>query len=101
MPKQNKISRSARGKHCTARIPGVPSHDPATVVLGHAPFPGKFGSRNDWWWSAYVCFECHEILDGRSHRIILTTQEKDATWFRAVHETQSMFIGEGLMEVHL
>ncbi len=97
--KQNKLSRSARGKQCTARIPGAGNHDPATTVLGHAPFSGKFGSRKHWWWTAYVCSDCHDLLDDRNMR--LTREEKNLIWFAAVHETQEYFIDEGLLKVLL
>ena len=96
--KQNKISRSARDKPCTARIPGG-NHDPVTTVLAHAPFHGKFGSRKHWWWSAFVCSYCHDMLDDRDMR--LTREEKDLIWFAAVHETQEYFIDEGLLRVML
>ena len=99
--KQNKITRSARDKPCTARIPGAGNHDPKTTVLGHAPFSGKFGSRLHWWWSAFVCSDCHDILDGRSDHVKLTMREKDLIWFAAVHETQEYFIEEGLLKVVL
>ena len=97
--KQNRISRSARGKNCTARIPGVCSHDPETTVLGHAPFAGKFGSRNQWWWSAYVCNNCHDVLDDRDRH--LTREEKNLVWYAAVHETQENLIEQQLMKVLL
>ena len=96
--KQNKISRSARDKPCTARIPGG-THDPATTVLAHAPFSGKFGSRDQWWWSAYVCSYCHDILDDRDMR--LTREEKNLIWFAAVHETQEYLIEQNLLKVLL
>ena len=97
--KQNKISKSARGKQCTARIPDAGNHDPATTVLAHAPFSGKFGSRKHWWWSAYLCFDCHELLDDRDMR--LTREEKDLIWFAAVHETQEYLIEAELLKVVL
>ena len=96
--KQNKISRSARGKACTARIPGYP-HDPSTTVLAHAPFSGKHGSRKHWWWSAYLCSDCHDLLDDRDMR--LTRGEKNHYWFAAVHETQEHFIDQDLLKVVL
>ena len=97
--KQTKISKSARGKACTARIQGAGPHDPATTVLAHAPFSGKFGSRSQWWWGAYLCVDCHDILDRRSNHVSLTLEEETDFWYRAVHETQEQLFADNLLKV--
>jgi hypothetical protein len=96
--KQTKISKSARGESCAARVPGVCNFDDATTVLAHAPFVGRYGSRDHWWWSSYLCSSCHDLLDDRTmHKC--TNQEKAVIWFSAVHETQEKLIDKGLMEI--
>ena len=96
--KQTKISKSARDEDCTARIPFVCNFDSSTTVLAHAPFTGRYGSRKQWWWSAYLCSECHDLLDGRANNP-LTQHEKASIWFNAVQETQAKFIEKGLIVV--
>jgi hypothetical protein len=96
--KQTKISKSARGEQCTGRIPCVCNFDPSTTVLAHAPFTGRYGSRKQWWWSAYLCSNCHDALDGRTE-INMTFDEKNSIWFSAVHETQEKLIDKELMVV--
>ena len=95
-----KIQESARGEDCTLRVPGVCSRDPSTVVLCHAPYPGRFGSRKDDWWAAYGCADCHDALDGRDWASMDNYMYNSAGfWMPAIHETQSKLIDKGLMEV--
>jgi len=96
--KQTKISKSARGEDCAARVPHVCNWDNTTTVLAHAPFVGRYGSRNHWWWAAYLCSDCHDLMDGRTQHQ-LTNQEKAVIWFSAVHETQAKLIDKGLMVI--
>ena len=96
--KQNKISRSARGQECTARLSGY--CDSETVVLAHAPYSGRYGSRQSWWWSARICSSCHDILDNRTHRIY-TQSELREMWYEAIRETQQAYMDEGLMTLKL
>ena len=97
--KQTKISKSARGEDCAARVPFVCNFDSATTVLAHAPFVGRYGSRKQWWWSAYLCSNCHDLLDGREFTRY-TVDEKTAIWFDAVHETQEKLIDKGLIKTN-
>jgi len=96
--KQTKLTRSARGKDCTLRIPFVCNRDPATVVLCHAPYPGKSGTRTDDFWAAYGCSSCHDYVDGR-------TKHNDSNimilsfWAQAIHETQKQLIEHGLITI--
>lgn len=96
--KQNKISKSARGKKCTGRFHCC-NYDTMTTVLCHAPFTGKFGSRAHWWWAAYLCSSCHDYLDNRDG--VLTQDVLFGLWLNPVHETQEQFIEQGLLVVIL
>ena len=94
--KQTKISKSARDEDCTARIPFVCNFDSSTTVLAHAPFTGRYGSRKQWFLSAYLCSACHDCLDGRDNHP-MTTVEKKAVWFEAMAETQQKLIEKELV----
>jgi len=89
------IQKSAKGENCTLRIPGVCTGDQATVVLCHAPYPGRFGSRKHNWWAAYGCSACHDHIDHRDGYHPLT----EFDWMPAIHETQTKLIEKGLMTV--
>ena len=93
----NKIRQSARDEDCTLRIPGVCRGDNSTVVLCHAPFPGRGGMRtgNDTW-AAYGCDRCHSLIDGRE-QVILTDEYAALMWMPAIHETQVKLKAKGLM----
>ena len=96
--KQNRISRSARNQECTARLSGY--CDPSTVVLAHAPFTGRHGSRQNWIWSAYLCVDCHDRMDNRTMRIY-TQAEMRELWYEAINRTQQLLIEQGLIKVIL
>ena len=107
----SKIRESARGEECTLRIPGVCNRNLETVVLCHAPYPGKFGSRKDNWWSAYGCSDCHDYVDGRGGSVNLQDEfwhnvargrgsrvGVEDYWLPAIHETQAKLIEKGLLQ---
>ena len=96
--KQTPISKSARGETCAARIPFICNFDTETTILAHAPFVGRYGSRARWYWSSYLCSNCHDYLDGRT-RHACTQDEMKAIWFDAVQETQAKLIAKGLISV--
>ena len=111
--KQTKITKSARGETCTARLVGCkPGPENETVVLCHAPSFGRGGMRNEDHWAAYCCASCHDLLDGRKRwsdeRIMYRNEwcesaqdgfEKKEAWFHAIHETQNKLITKGLIEI--
>jgi len=88
-----KIQKSAKGEDCTLRIPANCNGNSETVVLCHAPYPGRFGSRKDDWWAAYGCSSCHAHMD------IDVDIGQEYHWFRAIHETQAKLIKKGLLGI--
>lgn len=65
---QNRITKAARGRDCTVRIPGVCNGDPETVVLAHYRLAGTCGTGmkpNDLQ-AAWACSACHDAIDGRT-----------------------------------
>ena len=63
------VRKAARGQSCTLRLPGVCRNRVDTVVWCHSPYPedGKAaGHKGHDMLGCMGCFECHDVLDGRS-----------------------------------
>ena len=61
------LPESARGQHCTIRLPGICNANPETVVLCHLPNTGLSGvgmKPNDLL-ACFGCSACHDVIDGR------------------------------------
>jgi len=93
----SKLRRSARGRECQIRIPGVCNSNPDTVVLAHLNGAGM-GTKHADIHAAYACSRCHAIVDG----------EKQNDWppdvlkqfhYEAVIRTQKIMLDEGLIHV--
>lgn len=66
----SKLRKSARGKHCTLRIPGVCNGNPETTVLCHIRLPGTgIGRKPPDWQAVYGCSNCHDAFDGRGGNV--------------------------------
>ncbi len=90
-----KLRASARGKECTLRIFGVCNHNPETTVLAHLPCGQKgIGMKSPDNMACFACSSCHDLLDGRA--------KGEIDWrdvLRALAETQSYWLREGLMTI--
>ena len=64
MPKQTKITKSARGEECQVRIPNVCNHNPETVVFAHIG-GGGLGMKRPDTEGSYCCSDCHDVIDLR------------------------------------
>lgn len=97
----SKLRKSARGRDCQIRIPGVCNHNPETVVLCHLPGGGIGAKVNDIH-AAYGCSACHDFVDGRNSHAADMHGGKIAAqlWFYdAVIRTQEIMLKEGLIRV--
>ena len=91
----NKLRQSAKGRECTARIPGCCNGNPETVVLAHLPSGSKgVGMKGQDQIAIFACSSCHDRIDSRSKGEI---DWKDM--LRALRETQEIWIAEGLMVI--
>lgn len=105
MKKLTKIQASAKGEECTLRIPYVCNGNPETVVLCHAPYPGKSGTRFEDHWACYGCSSCHDYVDGRTRETGFAVQYDpivrflETVWLPAIHETQTKLIEKGLIQI--
>jgi len=64
--KQTKLTKAARGRDCTVRIPGCPNNT-ETTVLAHYRLAGTCGAgiKPNNLQGAWCCDYCHGVCDGR------------------------------------
>ncbi|MGK8471184.1 DUF1364 domain-containing protein [Stutzerimonas stutzeri] len=64
--KQAKLTKAARGRDCTVRIPGCPNNT-ETTVLAHYRLAGTCGAgiKPNNLQGAWCCDYCHSVCDGR------------------------------------
>lgn len=98
MAKNSKIRQSAKGEDCTARLPGICNFNPETVVLAHLNGGGMAAKQSDIH-AAYMCSECHSVLDHHWHRHGMTRQDRDYEHMRAMVETQIKLLEKGLIVI--
>jgi len=92
----SKLRKSAKGRDCQIRIPGVCTGDSSTVVLCHLPGGGMGGKMPDLF-GAFGCSACHDAVDGRSYTAYPSPTIK--RWFyEAVFRTQELWLEEGLIK---
>ena len=98
--KQDKYTRSAKGKPCQVRIPGVcmeaPEHD--TTVFAHLNGGGMALKRSSIH-GAYACLCCHAWLDGGYVYDRVNGQFRDLYHLEGVIRTQQIMIDEGVLEL--
>lgn len=91
----SKFRKSAKGRECQIRIPGVCNGNPETVVLCHLNGGGMGMKRPDIH-GAFGCSDCHDAIDGRAR----TDYSKDELFLfhcEAVIRTQEIWLKEGLL----
>lgn len=89
------LRRSARGRDCQIRIPGICNFNPETTVLAHYRLAGTcgMGMKPDDEQGAWACSACHDEVDRR-------TRQLDETEARLMHaegvfRTQALLRKEG------
>jgi hypothetical protein len=93
-----KIRKSAQGKDCTIRIPGVCNFNPETTVSAHVGRKRGMGSKCHDIHTVYACSDCHDVIDGRvKHKF--TPEDIVVFKFDAMEETQLIMLEEGLIKV--
>lgn len=87
-----KIRKSAKGRRCTLRLPGICNHNPETTVLAHihTKFSGMGCKSNDIH-AFYCCSSCHSAYD--RHEV------DNIDVLGALVESQIIFYNEGLISV--
>jgi hypothetical protein len=95
----SKLTKSAKGRNCTIRLPGVCNHYNETVVLAHingVRFGHGVGHKVNDLHGAYACSACHDIVDGR-FKTHYTKEELKLAHYEGMIETQMIMIAEGLI----
>lgn len=93
----SKITESAKGQHCTVRIPGICKDNTETTVFAHLNGGGMARKKSDLH-GAFACFMCHSAIDGR----IKTPYAPPLLelWHRqGVELTQDILLNEGLISI--
>lgn len=94
----DKYTRSAKGKMCQIRIPGVCNHRPETTVLAHLN-GGGMSTKHLSIHGSYACSDCHDMVDGRTKR---TPGEIKRAMLIKMHlegvvRTQAIMVEEGVL----
>ena len=92
--KQTKLTKSARGRECQVRIPGVCNWNSETVVLAHLP-GGGMGSKVPDIHGAYCCSACHDEIDRRTRTI--PVEKAHLYHLEGVIRTQAIMLADGLI----
>ncbi|EOW0181928.1 TPA: DUF1364 domain-containing protein [Klebsiella aerogenes] len=92
------LRKSARGRECQVRIPGVCNGNPETSVLAHYRLAGTCGTgcKPDDMQGAIACSACHDACDGRS-KTEYTRDELRLMHAEGVLRTQQIWRDEGLV----
>lgn len=82
------------------RLPGVCTHDPATVVWSHCRFGaggrGKSIKAVDIA-GAYTCTACDAVYDGQARPVGMTRSEVDEAWAHAHYRSLVRLVERGLV----
>lgn len=94
----NKIRKSAQGKQCEVRIPGVCNHNPETTVCAHIRQNGLcgVGVKPHDLMTVRACSACHDAIDGRI-KTPFTRDEIRLMVHEAHLRTLQAYIDEGLV----
>ncbi|EIV9529801.1 TPA: DUF1364 domain-containing protein [Klebsiella aerogenes] len=92
------LRKSARGRECQVRIPGVCNGNPETSVLAHYRLAGTCGTgcKPDDQQGAITCNCCHDAIDGRT-KTEYTRDELRLMHAEGVLRTQQIWRDEGLV----
>lgn len=101
--RSTKVTRSAKGKTCTARFPGICNGNPETTVWAHLN-GGAFGKgaarKAHDVLGFHACFDCHSYYDvGHGTRALLDNDTFLECLLEAVCETYVRLIRAGIVVV--
>ena len=93
------LRKEARGRGCTVRIPGVCNFNSETVVLAHIRVAGVsgMGLKSPDLLGAWACSNCHDEIDGRTHKSGLSRDELRLAHYDGMACTIMQLHKEGLV----
>ncbi|WIJ58410.1 DUF1364 domain-containing protein [Citrobacter portucalensis] len=93
------LTKQARGRMCTVRIPGICNFNPETSVLAHYRLAGTCGAacKPDDMQGAIACSACHDLIDGRTKTKEFTRDELRLMHAEGVLRTQQIWREEGFI----
>ena len=96
----SKIRKSARGKQCLVRIPGVCNFTPETVIAAHIRIAGTcgIGMKPSDLLTVRACSACHDVIDGRVQKKGLDKREFNTYVLEALCRTLVEYEKEGLVK---
>lgn len=92
-----KLRKSARGRDCQVRLPGVCNFNSETTVLAHLNGAGMGMKKHDLH-AAFTCSNCHSAIDMQL-ATQYTTDELKLAHYEGVERTQDIWLKEGLINV--
>lgn len=94
----SKIRKSAAGKDCLARLPGVCNFNPETTVAAHVRIAGLcgIGAKPSDVLTIRACSSCHDEIDHRTHKIY--APDLDRYILEALARTLVEYVREGLIK---
>lgn len=92
----SKIRKSAKGRECTIRLPGICNFDPDKTVFAHIGRKRGTSIKCNDLHGIYACSDCHDVIDGR-RPTSFTNFELDSYKLDALEETQLILLEEGLI----
>ena len=93
------LRKEARGRGCTVRIPGVCNFNSETTVLAHIRVAGVsgIGLKAPDALGAWCCSNCHDEVDGRTHKSGMTRDELRLAHYDGMARTIMQLHKEGLV----
>lgn len=91
------LRKSARGRECQIRIPGVCNFDQQTTIPAHLN-GGGMALKQDDLFLAFSCSACHDVVDGRV-KTEFSPMEIRLWHYEGVHRTQQLWLDEGLLTI--
>jgi len=96
--KSRALRNGAKGEDCSVQIFPYCNFDPRTTVFAHAPSEDKgTGIKSPDWWGAYMCSDCHDIVDGRRAVKDISKEEIYRCLMRGVYRTLRRRIEQELL----
>jgi len=93
----SKLRKSAKGRECQIRLPGVCNFNNETTVLAHLGGSGIGMKRSDLA-ASFACSACHDAVDSRV-RVGISNEQLELWHLHGMVRTQEIWEREGLIKI--